>query len=838
MQLNKHSHFKKVLVFTLPMFIFFGCGVWENFTTYFNLYYDTVDLFQQAEDAINQQKRELFTTDPLVLPPNANQLLVKVVEKCSQILQFHPRSSYVDDALLMLGKSFYYQSNFEKASRELQELMTKQPNSDLILETRLWFGKTQMHLGDYSKGLATLNAVREEATKKGRDNISRDAFIEEIKYRITEKDYPGAIDLLKQFLTVSSDGAINAEVIYETGLLNLKLGDFQSAIKSFELVTKYSPTFNILYNSEVNLGKTLRESGDNKKSLSVFEKMIVQDKYADSLSSIEYQRGLTLVKLGRFDDALEQFKLVDTAYVRSPYSGLASLNIASLYENHYKNLDSAETYYNGVILSSAPQEYILIARSKANLFSKYRKISAELDQDNRQLVYLKDPEAFVKDSIEYYSDTSNTNYLYPQNNYQQNFAGESRLPNSLDSNRVPGTDSTFFNNGSLRDTTKSNFPNAQNPNQLNNQFGNGTTGQNPSQVNNQNPNLAPGQNPNPISNQFTNPAQGQNPNPLNNRFINPTAGQNPNQINQNRVNPIGVIHKKPPVRPTVSADTLNSEIVRLEYDKGNLLFSEFNLPDTAYYYYNDILVNHPESIYEGRTIYALGAYYLTKGDSVKADSLFNIVYKNYKDESIVNAAADKLHKPFIDFNSDPLRIKYAEGEKYLYSAKYDSSINKFYDIYKESPNSPVAAKALYASGWILENKLNLLDSAAAIYDTLTKKFPGSVYSTEILPELNLYNQEKIKMENAYKDSIRVYAAKGDSAKFKRLSLQEFEDAQNLALINKSATISASAIAGESKNKRVQTPMLPNTGNNVQPNTSANPDTLIRVFNRGILGRSK
>jgi len=138
----------------------------------------------------------------------------------------------------------------------------------------------------------------------------------------------------------------------------------------------------------------------------------------------------------------------------------------------------------------------------------------------------------------------------------------------------------------------------------------------------------------------------------------------------------------------------------------------------------------------------------------------------------------------------------------------------------------------------LENKLNLLDSAAAIYDTLTKKFPGSVYSAEILPELNLYNQEKIKMENAYNDSIKVYAAKGDSAKFKRLSLQEFEDAQNLALINKAATISASAIASESKNKRVQTPTLPNTGNNLQPNAAANPDTLIRVFNRGILGRSK
>ncbi|MHB8579375.1 MAG: tetratricopeptide repeat protein [Ignavibacteriaceae bacterium] len=826
MQIQKHSHLIKALVVIVPMFIFFGCGVWEDFTTYFNLYYDTTDLFHQAEDAINQQKHELFSTDEVAIPPNANQLLVRVVEKCSQILQFHAKSIYVDDALLMLGKSFYYQANFQKASRELEELITKQPNSNLILETRLWLGKTQMHLDDYSKGLATLNEVRSEATKIGRDNLSRDAFIEEIKYRITQKDYPGAIDLLKQFLTVSKDGAINAEVVYETGLLYVKLGDYQSAINSFELVTKYSPEFNILYNTEMDLGKTLRVSGDNKKSLSIFEKMIVQDKYADSLSAIEFQRGLTLVKLKRFDDALEQFKLVDTAYVRTPYSGLARLNIADLYENHYKNMDSAQSYYNRVVLSTAPQEDILLARSKVDLFKKFRDISSRLDIDKRQLVYIKDPEAFVKDSIDFYSDTANTNYLYAKKDTLQNLSAENKLQNRYAPNGLPLADTTGNFNKSLRDTAKSNIPNSQNPNPINNQFTNQVPGQNPNQINNQNPNLPGGINPNPISNRFINQPNGQNPYQYN---------QNPNQYTSNIVNPVEVIHKKPPMRPTVSADTLNNEIIKLEYDKGNLLFSEFNLPDTALIYYEDILSNHPGSEYQGRTLYALGEYYLTVGDSVKADSLFTIVYNNYKDENIVNAAADKLQKPFIDFNSGPLRIKYEEGEKYLDSAKYDSSYKTFYDVYKSNPVGTLASRALYASGWILENKLNLLDSAAVIYDTLAKKFPGSEYSAKILQKLNLYNQENEKMEKAYQDSVKLYASKGDSTKFKRLSLQKFEDAQNLAILNKTGT---EALA-ETNNAMKRTPeaKLPNALNVVQPNAIANPDTLIRVFNRGLLNNS-
>ncbi|MHB1687725.1 MAG: tetratricopeptide repeat protein [Ignavibacteriaceae bacterium] len=809
MQIQNHSHFKKVLVFILPMFIFFGCGVWENFTTYFNLYYDTADLFQQAEDAINQQKHELFSTDPLILPPNANQLLVRVVEKCSQILQFHSKSSYVDNALLMLGKSFFYQANYQKALREFNELITKQPNSSLILETRLWLGKTQMQLEDYAKGLATLKSVRDVATQKGRDNISRDAFIEEIKYRITEKDYPGAIDLLKQFLTVSSDGQINAEVVYETGLLYVKLGDLQSAIKSFELVTKYSPTFNILYNTEMDLGKALRESGDAKKSLGIFEKMIVQDKYADSLSTIELQRGFTLVKLGKFDDALEQFKLVDTAYIRTPYSGIASLNTAELYENHYKNLDSAEVYYNKVTLSSAPPEDVLSARNKVELFKHYREISNKLDDDKKALVYLKDPEAFVKDSIAFYSDTANTNYLRTPNEIQRNLATENRLPNQYDANRLPNSDTTLNRNGNFRDTVKTNIPNVQNPNQFPNQ----------------NPNQRTGQNPNPINNQY--------PNQKNNQYPNQYA----NPYNQNRIIPVAVVHKKPPVRPTVSADTLEEEIVKYEFEKGNLLFSEFNFPDTAYIYYNDILTNHPGSVYQGRASYAMGAYYLTAGDSLKADSLFNIVYDNYKGESIVNAAADKLHKPFININSDSLSIKYEEGEKDLDSAKFDSSFNKFYEIYKSDPYSAIAPKALYASGWILENKLNLQDSAAVIYDTLAKKYPRSVYATDVLPELNLYNQEKARMEKAYQDSLKLYVSKGDSAKFKRLSLQQFEDAEKLASMNKTVK-AGTTVESDDVIKRRQTGAQTKTGNIFQRNATENPDTLIRVFKRGIRSRIK
>ncbi len=781
MQFQKKLQLIKKLLFALPIFIMIGCGVWEDFTTYFNLYYDTSDLFHRAEDKINIQHRGLFSIQEQNLAPDINQLLIKVVEKSSQLLQFHSKSIYVDNALIMLGKSFYYQQNYQKAFREFEELITKQPNSSLVLEAKLWLGKTQMQLKEYTNGLATLNAVREEAKKRDRDKILSDTYVEEIKYRISQNDYAGAVELLKQFLTIANSGEIKAEIVYNSALLYLNLGDTKSAINNFELVTKYSPTFEILYNSQIELGKALRSSGEGDKSLVIYNKMISQDKYADSLAALFYQKAKTLVKLGKMDEALDQFRMLDTAYSRTVYSGLAKYNIAQLYEGYYKNLDSAEVYYNGVTTSAAPIEDILDSRDKMELFKNYREISNNLIEEEKELNYLKNPDAFLKDSIAYYSELE---YINNEKNRLSNFVDSTKGNNQGKLN-----DTSKFNDQKYRDSIKANSGNILDTSQIYNKY------------------------------QYNRNLLGIKSDSI--------------LIQGNKLKENTFFKKKPPVRPTVSADTLQQEIIKYEFQKGNLLFSEFNLPDTAYHYYHDILKNHPQSVYEGRTLYAMGLYYLTVGDSLKADSLFNLVYNDYKNESIVNAAADKLHKPLIDFNSDPLHIQYKLAEKDMDMSKYNSSVEKFYKIFKTNRESQIAAKALYASGWILENKLNLLDSAAAIYDSLVKYYPKSVYAIDVLPKLSLYNQELAKMNLAYRDSVKYYASKGDSSKFKKVSLQQFEDNENLALINKTIekTLVSESVLSNNKQK---TNNSANTKDLLKDNSSvANPDTLIRVFNRGI-----
>ncbi len=161
-----------------------GCSVWDSFTTYFNVYYNTTESFEKAEEQIFAQERSLFSTKALTVPGTANTELVKVIEKCSIILQFHSESGYVEDALLMLGKSFYYQSNYQKAQRKFEELITSQVESDYEFEAELWIGKCQMKLKQYNDALSTLHSVRQAAIEEDEELIVQEAFIEEIIYKV------------------------------------------------------------------------------------------------------------------------------------------------------------------------------------------------------------------------------------------------------------------------------------------------------------------------------------------------------------------------------------------------------------------------------------------------------------------------------------------------------------------------------------------------------------------------------------------------------------------------------------------------------------------------------
>ncbi len=289
-----------------------ACSAWQNFTTYFNLWYNIKTLFSDAEKDIQSQKKDLFSNEPLVLSNTARNNLTKVIEKCSELLQFHGNTAYVDDALLILGKSFYYQSNFQKAKRKFEELLATNPDEDLILEANLWIAKCDMQLKNYSAGLNGLKRVRDEALEKEIDNIINESFIEEIKYRIAQKEFATAIDLAIQFADVADDDELKATVYFEIANLYYQTGSYENAVEFYNKVFDYSPGIDTEIKASIRYGKALRESGRAEEAVNFFSDLRKKDKFSESLAEIDFELGKSYSATADFTSALEQLTKVDT----------------------------------------------------------------------------------------------------------------------------------------------------------------------------------------------------------------------------------------------------------------------------------------------------------------------------------------------------------------------------------------------------------------------------------------------------------------------------------------------------------------------------------------------
>jgi tetratricopeptide (TPR) repeat protein len=216
-----------------------------------------------------------------------------------------------------------------------------------------------------------LREVRAIAIEEDEEEIMEEAFIEEIVYRKTIGDIPAAILTANEFLEVSDNDEINGELWYEVGNLNMEIDDIENAVIAYENVFEYSPGYDLEVAAKIKLGRALRISGESEKALSIFTEMRSKDKYTDKYSDLELEMGITQSALGKYDEALGLFTIVDTTYKNTPSSGAAKYEIGSVYEQGLKLLDSAAVYYQKAVTATLPKEYLNLAKDKNRLFSRY-----------------------------------------------------------------------------------------------------------------------------------------------------------------------------------------------------------------------------------------------------------------------------------------------------------------------------------------------------------------------------------------------------------------------------------------------------------------------------------
>ncbi|MBP9096861.1 MAG: tetratricopeptide repeat protein, partial [Ignavibacteria bacterium] len=307
----------------------------ENFSTYFNTYFmassdfdDAITLYRTSTVASFNRRLDSLN----ITPPVSGEIkdkLTKVIERASKVIQLHKNSKFLDDAVLLIGKSYFYLGDYLQAERKFNEFLTNLSASDLYDEAMYYLGVTKMKLRKTEEASTILkNQVSTAKDKEVRSEAAAELGID----AFGKKNYKDAIDYFRKSIEYTSDNENKALKQFILARIYSLYAPTQAA-KEFYKVLDYSSDFDLAFYAKLNYGKSLDKERQFSKAYEELDNL--RRKYREvpeykQLTELELANNLYEQK--KYKQAIEGYFDVIIDYPASVAASDAYYYLANHYE--------------------------------------------------------------------------------------------------------------------------------------------------------------------------------------------------------------------------------------------------------------------------------------------------------------------------------------------------------------------------------------------------------------------------------------------------------------------------------------------------------------------------
>ncbi len=385
----------------------------ESFGTYFNKYYSAKEDFEEGlQDYLNtfiaNYNPSIDSLD--VVPPvsaTAKEKFNSVIEGCSKIIQYHKSTRYLDDAVLLIGKSYYYMQEYLQAERKFSEFLSKLTQSELYDEAILYLGKTKMKMRQRTEGETILKNL---FTLTDKNEIKAEIAEELAINSLSKKEILSGIDYFNEAIKYTEDKENKARRQFILAKIYL-LTTPEKAITEYEEVIKNTSNFELEFYARLNKCKALITTNKYEEANEYANSMVKKYKdYTELLQQAEFVYALTFYYLKKYDIALTKFYDIIIDYPGGNVTGDSYFYIAKYYEEVKKDYLNALVNYNKATLN-ATKENMVISRKKANSLDKYFTLLAEINDTTKIQIPTENPEfeKYKKEKLKELEDKQDRN---------------------------------------------------------------------------------------------------------------------------------------------------------------------------------------------------------------------------------------------------------------------------------------------------------------------------------------------------------------------------------------------------------------------------------------------
>jgi len=346
----------------------------DNQVAYFNTYYNASRLYKEAIleiETTERSQRERGLPPQKEISQNVRQKLTGVIEKCSKLLMYYPNSKWVDDALMLIGKSYFYMGEYPKAERKFNELLEQIPNSDLILEAHLWLGKSYRRSSDFEQGIRELKVAAETAIVQGEGEIAAEALLTLGEIYDERGSYAEAIAAYQDVIARTDEHDFQAQAQYRIGELHEKKGAYAEAAAAYQKVRAFDPDDHLKYLSQLRFAVNATQAGQYEEAMNVLNGLLANNAYSRFFPTIKLEIANTLRAMGQIEEAIRGYQIIDTMYARTDAAAKGYYQLGLLYEKTLRNYRAADTNYARARSEYPPSEITPLATRRAENLRRY-----------------------------------------------------------------------------------------------------------------------------------------------------------------------------------------------------------------------------------------------------------------------------------------------------------------------------------------------------------------------------------------------------------------------------------------------------------------------------------
>ncbi len=332
-------------------------------------YYNTFYMARKAWDQAMTERRRNATDLPSATELQAYDSCIRA---CNGLLVRYPQSKYVDDAMLLIGRSRLGRGEYEQAIDQFQSMIDSLPNSELVSNALLGKGQALSKLRRLAEAESTMVSVL-----NGHPELrERDELLLSLgDLKRTQKRSREALDYYAQLLREFPKSDSRYLALTRRGDTYFQLEEWDSSRIEFERVIEEAPHQADRIAAQLRVGESYEGARQYDQAITYYR--LVEPEARKQNRDPEVQLKIAGVELqrGNLDKAAEMYTRLLEANKNNKYGGAAAFQLGYIEENYKDDFDKARTFYDQVKTLPRSDFYDQAAERTAGLTqaADYRK---------------------------------------------------------------------------------------------------------------------------------------------------------------------------------------------------------------------------------------------------------------------------------------------------------------------------------------------------------------------------------------------------------------------------------------------------------------------------------